>query len=142
MAVIVRADYENNAELFWDTIREKHPAIAEKLQADTDIVLTNEEWETVQSVEGFEGGPSYAPTALVEVQTKVETMYNCKCGELEGVIGAVSPEKAAELFVINRAKSHAWFANQNPYAVSVEVDGTEYLPAAFAPANAKYVWGA
>jgi sulfur relay (sulfurtransferase) DsrC/TusE family protein len=68
MSVTVRADYENNAELFWDTVREKHPAIAKKLKADTDVVLTEEEWEIVQAVEGFEDGPSYAPTALIEVQ--------------------------------------------------------------------------
>jgi hypothetical protein len=66
--VTVRADYENNAELFWDTIREKHPAIAEKLQADADVFLTDEEWETVQAVEGFEDGPNYARTALLQVE--------------------------------------------------------------------------
>jgi len=62
--VMVRVDYENNAELFWDTIREKHPAIAEKFQANANVFLTEEEWETVQAVEGFEDGPNYARTAL------------------------------------------------------------------------------
>ena len=94
-----------------------------------------------------EGGVFEYATAPVGVtlddnESIVWSMYDCECGELKGVIGAVSPEKAAEVFVTNRAKSYDWFANQNPFAASVVVDGVEYLPAAFVPANAKYVWGA
>ena len=62
----VKVDHENIAETFWANLDEQLPEIAAKLRESDEVELTDEEWATVQAVEGFGNGPSYAPTALVE----------------------------------------------------------------------------
>jgi hypothetical protein len=63
--ITIKADDENNAEAFWAEFSEAYPEIAEQLRSGETRVDT-ETWAKIQAVEGFSGGPSYAPTALVE----------------------------------------------------------------------------
>jgi hypothetical protein len=63
--ITIKADDENNAELFWVNLGEQMPEIADQLRSGETRVDT-ETWAKIQAVEGFSGGPSYAPTALVE----------------------------------------------------------------------------
>lgn len=64
--VTVTADDENNAEVFWANLQDQHPGLAEELRRG-EVVVDAEVWSQIQLIEGFSDGPSYAPTALVEV---------------------------------------------------------------------------
>ncbi len=66
--------------------------------------------------------------------------YQCEIGSFKRIIQAETPGDAARKCAEQRARSRSWFANQAPMAVSVDVDGVEYLPAQYADENAKFVW--
>ena len=68
------------------------------------------------------------------------TTYQCEIGSFTRTIQAETPGEAARKCAEQRARSRSWFANQSPMAVSVDVDGVEYLPAQYATDDAKYVW--
>jgi hypothetical protein len=63
--ITIKADDENNAELFWVNLDEQMPEIADQLRSG-ETQVDAETWAKIQAVEGFSGGPSCAPTSLVE----------------------------------------------------------------------------
>ena len=63
--ITIKVDDENNAEGFWATLSELMPQIAAQLR-NGEAKVDAETWEKIQAIEGFSGGPSYAPTALIE----------------------------------------------------------------------------
>ena len=65
--VTVTVDWENDAEKFWATIDSKFPEIAAKFKDNYTAKLTTDEWNLVQSVDGFKDGPSHAPQALIKL---------------------------------------------------------------------------
>ena len=65
--ITIQADEENAAEVFWCNLDECYPKIADELRRGRTVV-NRETWETIQKIEGFSGGPLYAPEALIEVK--------------------------------------------------------------------------
>jgi hypothetical protein len=63
--ITIKADDENNAEAFWAEFSEAYPEIADQVRTG-EATIDATTWEAIQGLEGFSGGPSYAPTALVE----------------------------------------------------------------------------
>ena len=63
--ITIKADDENNAEMFWANLDEQMPEIADQLR-NGEVEVDAETWAKIQAVEGFAGGPSYAPNAVVE----------------------------------------------------------------------------
>jgi hypothetical protein len=61
----ITVDYENNAETFWTNFRVHMPALAARFDLDSTAELTTEEWEKVQTIEGFADGPDYGREALL-----------------------------------------------------------------------------
>ena len=66
--------------------------------------------------------------------------YNCEIGSFKRTIQAETPGEAARKCAELRAKSRAWFVNQSPMAVSVDVDGVEYMPARYADSAGVLTW--
>lgn len=63
--ITIKADDENNAELFWANLDEQMPEIADQLR-NGEVKVDAETWAKIQAIEGFAGGPNYAPNALVK----------------------------------------------------------------------------
>jgi hypothetical protein len=65
--ITIKADDENNADLFWVNLDKAMPEIADQLRSG-EVEVNAETWEEIQKIEGFADGPSYAPQALFEVE--------------------------------------------------------------------------
>ena len=63
--ITIKADNENNAELFWANLGESMPEVADQLRRG-EVEVDAETWAKIQAIEGFADGSSYAPTALIE----------------------------------------------------------------------------
>ena len=63
--ITIKADDENNADLFWANLDEQMPEISEQLR-NGETQVDSETWAKIQAIEGFADGPSYAPNALAE----------------------------------------------------------------------------
>jgi hypothetical protein len=66
--------------------------------------------------------------------------YECEIGEYRVTVEAASAAEAAAQAARKRMESRDWFATDAPLACSVIVNGVEYEPAAYAGADAVYVW--
>lgn len=79
-AVIVKIDYENNAEEFWTAFAERYPALAEtdpeiyavckQIAADKEVEIVDAAAiqrfaDFVEALPGYSGGPEFAKTALI-----------------------------------------------------------------------------
>ena len=62
--MIVKVEQEYNAETFWANFREQLPEVSDRLGFGSEVEVTKEEWEAIQKIEGFTGGPDYAPVAM------------------------------------------------------------------------------
>lgn len=62
----VRVEAENNAELWWEAVREAHPAFAASLGRNGVAVIDSRLWGPLAALPGFEGGPAHAPAALID----------------------------------------------------------------------------
>ena len=95
-SVEIMADYEHNAELFWQNLAEQLPVIAQQLQSGATEVDA-ETWAQIQQIEGFSGGPAHAPHAIVEVSfpqsfetaADLQSYVDARCS---GLIIAVSSD--------------------------------------------------
>ena len=65
--VTITVEFENTSEVFWGNFFDAMPAIADELSKDGHTTVAVETWEKIQAIEGFSGGPDYAPTSLIEV---------------------------------------------------------------------------
>jgi len=61
----IKVDDENNSALFWDSLRETYPVIANCLEQDQAAVVTEEVYELLAELPGFSDGPKYARHALI-----------------------------------------------------------------------------
>jgi hypothetical protein len=66
--VTLEVDHEYNAELFWDTLKQEFPLVDEQFRKGRGrAMVSRDEWDSIQRIEGFAGGPAYAPTALIRI---------------------------------------------------------------------------
>jgi len=66
--VTVEADHEYNAEVFWDILKQEFPIVDEQFRKGRGrAVISRDEWDSIQRIDGFSGGPEYAPTALTRI---------------------------------------------------------------------------
>ena len=66
--VTVEVDHEYNAELFWDILKQEFPIVDEQFRKGRGrAVINRDEWNLIQQIKGFSGGPEYAPTALIRI---------------------------------------------------------------------------
>jgi len=66
--VTVIVDHEYNAELFWANLEQEFPLLAEQFRKRRErAVVSRDEWDSIQRIEGFSGGPAHAPTALIRI---------------------------------------------------------------------------
>lgn len=61
-----KVDAENNAETWWNAVREAYPSIAKALTDHGHAVIAVDIWDKLAALPGFEDGPEYAPTALID----------------------------------------------------------------------------
>jgi hypothetical protein len=64
--IAVRIDVENNADEFWSHLFKVYPAFADSLSLNGAAVIDARLWESLVSLPGFDGGPEYAPYALID----------------------------------------------------------------------------
>lgn len=64
--IAVRADHENNAEEWWDALRQQYPRFADTFMRHDVAVIRSELWDVLAALPGFSDGPEYAPTALLD----------------------------------------------------------------------------
>lgn len=64
--IAVRVDAENNAETWWEAVREAYPDFARSLERNGAAVIRGNLWHALAALPGFEDGPAYAPTALID----------------------------------------------------------------------------
>ncbi len=57
----VTVDWENNAELFWDSVR-AHKGLEARIDSG---VVSEEDRKLIESLPGFSDGPDHAPTAVI-----------------------------------------------------------------------------
>jgi hypothetical protein len=62
----IRVEHEYNAEQWWDALREAYPVFAASLTSDSVAVIAAPLWDALAALPGFDGGPEYAPTALID----------------------------------------------------------------------------
>ena len=64
----VKIDDENIAEIWWSALEEKYPALCAALRNSSNcgVVLSNDAFEAIAALPGFEDGPEYAQTALID----------------------------------------------------------------------------
>ena len=64
----VEVDEENPAEIWWSALEEKYPDLYEALRNSKNcgVVLSDAAWEAIEELPGFEDGPEYARTALLD----------------------------------------------------------------------------
>ena len=66
--VTVEVDHEYNAELFWGILKQEFPIVdAQFCKGRGRAMISRDEWDSIQRIEGFSGGPEYAPTALIRI---------------------------------------------------------------------------
>lgn len=61
----VQVDHENNAETWWDALREREPALAARLGDSDTLEITADELARLQALPGWADGPAHARTALI-----------------------------------------------------------------------------
>ena len=66
ITIAITTDNENNAEVFWDSLRASHPSIAYSLGEGKIVHLTLETWKSIRQLPGFSDGPNHAKDALIE----------------------------------------------------------------------------
>ena len=64
--VALTVDAENNAEQWWDAVREVAPHIASALERDGRAVVSNDVFDALASLPGYSDGPEHAETALID----------------------------------------------------------------------------
>ena len=64
--ITINIDWEYNAHVFWQNLMELFPHIAEQLTTGPTHV-DRRTWDAIRNIDGFFGGPSHAPTALLEI---------------------------------------------------------------------------
>lgn len=64
--IAVRVDSENNAEEWWDALRERYPRFAAALERDDAAVIAADLWPALAAAPGFATGPAHAETALID----------------------------------------------------------------------------
>jgi hypothetical protein len=64
--IAVRVDAENNAEQWWDAVREAYPDFATSLSRNGAAVIRQELWHQLAALPGFSDGPAYAKDALID----------------------------------------------------------------------------
>jgi hypothetical protein len=64
--IAVRVDEENNAEEWWDALAECYPNFTRSLQRNEAAVIAASLWNDLASLPGFDDGPDYASTALID----------------------------------------------------------------------------
>ena len=69
--ITIKADNENNAELFWANLDEQFPGVAANLRRG-ETQVDSETWAEIQKLKGFSDGPSYASDALFEVTADLQ----------------------------------------------------------------------
>lgn len=62
----IKVDAENNAEAWWEAVREAYPSIAQALTDHGHAVVAVDIWDQLAALPGFEDGPEHAPTALID----------------------------------------------------------------------------
>ncbi len=62
----VRVEAENSAEEWWSALREAYPAFATSLSRNGAAVIDRDLWDALAAIPGFQGGPAYAPVALID----------------------------------------------------------------------------
>ncbi len=67
--ITIKADDENNAIEFWQSLDEQFPAIAKELRDNDQASIDAETWNAIQSLKGFSDGPEFARNALVVVES-------------------------------------------------------------------------
>lgn len=64
--IAVRVDDENNAETWWDAVRETYPTFAESLARNGGAVIAAPLWDDLAALPGFADGPAHVETALID----------------------------------------------------------------------------
>jgi hypothetical protein len=62
----IRVDDENNAERWWDALREARPDIATSLERNGCAVVSDSVLHSLESLPGWSDGPEYAKTPLID----------------------------------------------------------------------------
>lgn len=70
--IAIRVEAEYNAPEFWAALRQEYPALAQSLTKDGVAVIRSELWDTIASLPGFDGGPEYAPAAIIDCGSEGE----------------------------------------------------------------------
>ena len=66
--VTIEVEREYDAGLFWANLEQEFPWCADALRKRGGrAVIKRHEWDAIQLIEGFSGGPVYAPTALIRI---------------------------------------------------------------------------
>jgi hypothetical protein len=65
MSVKIYADHENNGETFWPVFDKQFVDAAKAIRSDGFAIVTMEQWEEIQSIDGFSDGAEFAKDALL-----------------------------------------------------------------------------
>lgn len=79
----IRIDFEYNAEEFWAALREAYPTFALSLERNGAAVIDARLWDTLAAMPGFDGGPEYAPEALIDCGGEGEQWADVVAGRHE-----------------------------------------------------------
>ncbi len=64
--IAIRVDKENNAETFWAALRATYPVLARSLERNGAAVIESSLWRALAALPGFDDGPEYGATALID----------------------------------------------------------------------------
>lgn len=78
--VAIQVDQENNAEQFWEELREYHENLADALGRDDCAIVKKEIWEAIKALPGFSDGPDYARDALLNMGEANERFLDIAIG--------------------------------------------------------------